>query len=167
MKRVLIIGSPGAGKTTFARKLADKTGLSLVHLDYYYHQKKFDYYNDRAAWRKRVKGMITKDQWIIDGNYGDTFDIRFARADLIIFMECSRTKAVYRVLKRHITQHGKRRTEMPPEWEEKFERGFLKYVWCFNKKELPKMYEELKNHKKKAVVILKSSKQTQKYLELL
>ncbi len=38
MKRVIVIGSPGAGKSTFARKLKDKTGLPLYYLDRIFHK---------------------------------------------------------------------------------------------------------------------------------
>lgn len=167
MERTLIIGSPGSGKTTFAIKLAKKLNLPLIHLDYYYHQSKFDYYNNLEDWRLKVKELSSEEKWIIDGNYSLDFDIRAKRADCIIFMKCSRYKAVYRVLKRHITQGGKRRAEMPSDWTEKFQRGFLKYVWNFNKKELPRMYKVTETNKNKEIIILKNSKQARKYLKML
>ncbi len=165
MKRVVIIGSPGAGKTTFSRKLAQKTGLPLIHLDYYYHQTRFNYYEDKDAWREKVKELITKDKWIIEGNYSSTYDLRFVRANCIILLEISSKKAVYRILKRHIKQRGKPRPEMPPEWEEKIEKGFLGHVWGFNKKEIPKISKELDNHKNKELIFLKNPKQADEYLK--
>ena len=167
MKRILIIGIPGAGKTFFSRKLAKKTGLSLVHLDYYYHQTKSNYYNNKLAWKAKVKELIAKDEWIIEGNYQSTYDIRFARADCIILLDIPKTKAVYRVLKRHVAGRSRRREEMPLEWKEKIGRDFIKHIWNFDKKEVTKVYSELKNHKNKELIVLNTTQQTEEFLEML
>lgn len=106
MKRVAIVGSPGAGKTTFACKLHQKTNLPLIHLDYYYHQKKYDYYNDKDAWITRAKKLTQQPEWIIDGNYSRTMDQSFKNADTIIFLDYSRALTMSRVLKRWIKKDG-------------------------------------------------------------
>jgi len=62
MKRVAIIGSPGTGKSTFAKQLATlHATLPLIHLDYYYHDRRFNYYADKLKWRERADTIFYFD----------------------------------------------------------------------------------------------------------
>lgn len=167
MKRVVIIGCPGAGKSTFSRKLAEKTKLPLVHLDYHYHDAKHDYENNKDSWRKLITSLVNKDSWIIEGNYKSTFELRFPRADTIIYFDFPRNIAVYRTLKRRVQYRNKLRPEMPDTWKEKISPKFMKFVWDFNKTERPRIYEILSKYKNNEVVIFKNPKQVQGYLDSL
>ena len=82
MKKVLILGCPGAGKSTFARKLRDKTGLPLYYLDMIWHKP------DRTTITKqefdaKLSEIIKQEEWIIDGNYGRTLEMRFKECDTV------------------------------------------------------------------------------------
>lgn len=165
MKRVVVIGCPGAGKTTFSRQLADVTKLPLIHLDFYYHDAKFDYENDKDAWRELVKSLVDKNEWIIEGNYKSTFELRFPRADTIIYFDYPRRISVWRTLKRRVQYRNTLRLEMPAGWKEKISPKFMKFVWNFNKTERPMIYELIQRQKDKNIVILKSAAETRKYLE--
>jgi adenylate kinase family enzyme len=167
MKRIAVVGSPGAGKTTFVRKLATKVHLPVIHLDYYYHQKKYDYYNDKAAWIARVKQLIRQDKWIMDGNYASTFEPRFRRADTIIFLDYPRTLSMYRALKRRIQYQGRLRSEMPTDWKEKIDGEFFAYIWRFPYESRQRIVDALQQVKGKNVVILKSPKEASEYLKQL
>jgi adenylate kinase family enzyme len=87
MKKVTIIGSPGAGKSTFAKALSKKTNLPLHHLDFYYHQKKFDYENNKQVWLDKINQITSKPTWIIEGNYGSSYEYRIPKSDTLIFMD--------------------------------------------------------------------------------
>jgi adenylate kinase family enzyme len=165
MKRVVIIGCPGAGKSTFSRVLAQATNLPLVHLDYYYHDSRFDYENDKEAWRRLVKSLVDQNEWIIEGNYKSTFELRLSRADTIIYFDYPRRISVWRTLKRRVRYHKKLRPEMPSDWKEKISPEFMKFVWSFNKTERPMIYDLLKRQKGKDIVILRSPRQTRQYLD--
>ncbi len=165
MKRIAVVGCPGAGKTTFVRKLAEKTKLPVVHLDYYYHQKKYDFYNNSDAWIKKVNELIQRDMWIMDGNYKSTFDSRFKRADTIIFFDFPRRTSLYGALKRRMQYRKKFREDMPSDWKEKADLTFLKYVWSFNKNSRHKVTEALEKNKDKTMVVFKNRKQVKKYLD--
>lgn len=128
MKRVVIIGCPGAGKSTFSRQLAQATNLPLVHLDFYYHDDRFDYQHDKHEWRKLVALLADKERWIIEGNYKSTFELRFPRADTIIYFDYPRYISVWRTLKRRAQYHNKLRPEMPANWQEKISPEFMKFV---------------------------------------
>lgn len=166
MKRVVVIGSPGSGKTTFSKKLAKKFNLPLYHLDFYYHDSQFNYQTDKDAWGRKVLKLVQKPEWIIDGNYKSTFDIRFQHADSIIFLDYPRAVTVRRAIMRRIKLHSKVRSDMPVNWKEKFTFGLLKFIWSYNKIERPKLYESLEKERAcKQVIILRNSRQAEQYLD--
>ena len=86
MKKVIIIGCPGGGKSTFARALADKTGLPLYHLDMlYWNADKTTV--GREAFRERLAEVMAGDEWIIDGNYISTMQWRMECCDTVFFLD--------------------------------------------------------------------------------
>ena len=156
MKRVLVVGSPGSGKTTFARRLAEKTGLPLIHLAYYYHQKKFNYYENKEAWRKRVVSLTKGDAWIIDGNYSSTFAERFVVADTVVFFDLPRRVVMYRLFKRRLQYVRKRRSDMPEDWREKIDWELLLFVWRFNRDKRYKITDAIAANPEKRVIVFRT-----------
>lgn len=148
MKRVMIIGSPGTGKSFFAKKLEITSGLPLIHLDYYYHDRTKNYYTDKQAWRQKVEELTDQDKWIIDGNYGSTMSERMKKADTIIYFDIPRRIALFGVLKRCMMGMRTKRTDMPSDWNEKTDWNFLKYVWGFNKNHRTATKELLSRNRK-------------------
>jgi adenylate kinase family enzyme len=86
VERVLILGSPGAGKSTLARRLAERTGLPVIHLDAEYWQPGW-VEPEPAAWAGTVSRLVERPRWIMDGNYGGTRAIRIAAADTAIYLD--------------------------------------------------------------------------------
>ena len=80
MKRVIVLGSPGAGKSTFARKLRDRTGLPLYYLDKIWHLPDRTHIS-REAFDEKLADILKTDQWIIDGNYRRTIEMRLKCCD--------------------------------------------------------------------------------------
>jgi adenylate kinase family enzyme len=99
MKRVVVIGSGGAGKSTFSRRLHAATGLPLIHLDRLFWRPGWTEMPNEE-WRATNEMLVKAEAWIIDGNYGGTMDVRLAAADTIIFLDLPRLVCLYRVLKR-------------------------------------------------------------------
>ena len=96
MKRVIVIGCPGSGKSTFARALHDKTGLPLHHLDMmYWNADKTTV--PKEVFRARLAELLTEDAWIIDGNYGSTMETRMAACDTVFFLAVQDGKTVGRI----------------------------------------------------------------------
>ena len=131
MKRVLIIGCCGAGKSTFARKLAAATGLDVIHLDQAYWQPDWTE-TPKAEWEAKVTQLVKRDTWIMDGNYASSLPIRIPRADTIFYLDYPMVKCLWRVTKRVAKYHGQRRPDMPPGCHERFDLEFFHYVATFN-----------------------------------
>jgi adenylate kinase family enzyme len=168
MHKIIVIGCPGVGKTTFAKELAKKTNLPLVHLDYHYYDLPKNYHNDKDAWKNLVRSLVAKDRWIIEGNYKSTFDVRLPAADTIIFFDYPRYVAMWRALKRRIQYRNKLRTDMPAGWKEKLDLDFVKFIWNFNANVKPMIHELLPQYKdRKTVIILNTPKETHAFLRSL
>lgn len=165
MKRVAIIGCPGSGKTTSARKLAQIMGLPLIHLDLHYYDQTQDYPNNKDAWRTKVTELVEQNTWIIDGNYKSTFDIRLPRADTIIFLDYPKRVVLWRMLKRRMQYQYKRREDMPDSWREHISWDFFKFVWSFNRHVRPGIVTTLEKHKpSKVIVFLRNQAETDAFL---
>jgi adenylate kinase family enzyme len=134
VKRVAVVGSGGAGKTTFARELSRRTGLPLVHLDHLYWKPGW-VETPSDEWRVVQDERLTADEWIVDGNYSGTFDVRFSRVDTIIVLAPSRLRCLSRVLKRTLTNHG--RSVQAEGCPERIDLKFLKWVWRYQKNSRP------------------------------
>jgi hypothetical protein len=74
MKRIMVIGCCGSGKSTLSLKIQRITGLPLFHLDQYYWQPNWSE-PSKEKWEKIVADLANKEEWIIDGNYGGTMDL--------------------------------------------------------------------------------------------
>lgn len=138
MRRVMIVGCAGAGKTTLARRLAEASGLPLVHLDFHYWRPGWQL-PDLEDWRKRVCALAGASEWIMDGNYSNTYDVRMPRADTLIWLDYPRSVCLRRVLLRTLTGYGRTRSDLPESCPERFDLAFLRYVWNFPDKYRPRI----------------------------
>jgi adenylate kinase family enzyme len=145
MRRVLVIGISGAGKSTFARVLAQKTGLPLIHLDREFWQPGWRA-TPRDTWRARVARLVSSDAWIMDGSYGASLDIRLPRADTVVWFDYPRLRCLARVAWRIATTYGKVRPDLAPGCPEQVDWEFLRYVWDFNTKSRPQIVRGLAEH---------------------
>ena len=150
MNRIMILGCCGSGKSTLSRKLRELTGLPLYHLDQYYWKTNWTE-TPKDEWEKIVTGLAHKDRWIIDGNYGGTMDVRFEKADTIVYMDIPTVTCLGRVIKRVWKYHGQVRPDMPEGCKERFSFDFLHYVATYNmlrKKKLLNKLNSLEGEKK-------------------
>jgi adenylate kinase family enzyme len=136
MRRALVIGNSGAGKSTFARALACKSALPLIHLDHEFWRPGWDI-TPRAAWRAKVAELVARDSWIMDGNYYSSLDLRLPRADAVFWFDYPRSICLSRVLWRVATTYGRVRPDMAEGCAERLDLPFLRYVWGFNGAERP------------------------------
>lgn len=170
MNKVAVIGCPGSGKTYFSRELSKITGLPLIHLDRLYHDKELpeDPVEKRPLWLKQVQKISDNKQWIMDGNYKSSFDIRLSAADTIIVLDYPKYLVIYRLFKRRLQYHNKLRPDMPNGWQERINWDFYKFVWNFKRQYLPLLLDKVKEHGRgKSVIVLSNPEQAKQYLKKL
>ena len=108
MKKVIVIGCPGSGKSTVSRALHNKTGIPLYHLDMmYWNADKTTV--EKSVFLERLYAVLEKDEWIIDGNYGSTMELRMAACDTVIFLDYPLDVCLGGIKERR----GKPRSDMP------------------------------------------------------
>jgi len=146
--------------------MAQKTKLPVIHLDTYYHNKSQPYFeaSDLQAWIEKNLELADQDNWIIDGNFGATFEERFSRADTVVLFDYPRYLCYWRILKRRFEFNSRHRQEMPADWEEKFDFGFMRYVWRFNRHSRPKIMNAVSSADAQ-LIIFKRTSEAEKYLQ--
>ena len=131
MQRAIVIGCPGAGKSTFARKLRARTGLPLYYLDMLWHRP--DRTNvSRQAFDAALSAILATDHWIIDGNYQRTLEMRLQACDAVFFLDYPLPLCLAGAQERI----GTKREDMP--WvETEFDPEFKQWIEEFPKTQLP------------------------------
>ncbi len=160
MFKAIVIGSPGAGKSTFARKLRDMTGLPLYYLDMLWHRP--DQTNiSKEAFDTRLGEMLKTDKWIIDGNYLRTLEMRLRECDTVFLMDYPLEVCISGAESRI----GKQREDLP--WiESEFDEEFKQWIIDFPQNQLPQIYELLSQYREsRNIVIFRSRKEAEEYLE--
>jgi adenylate kinase family enzyme len=159
MKRILIIGSAGSGKSTLAKELGKVLNLPIIHLDKYYWKPNWIPTPD-DEWNQFIAEVVNQEEWIMDGNYSRTLDLRLKRADTVIFLDLPRILCLYSIFKRRIKYHGKTRPDLNEECPEKLDWEFIKWVWNYRKRSRPKILNMLEQAKgEKQVMIVKTRKE--------
>jgi adenylate kinase family enzyme len=139
MKKILIIGSSGAGKSTFARRLHRAIGLPLIHLDRLYWKPNWVETTDKSEWKRTIENALRGDAWILDGNYSGTLEMRLEKCDAVIFLDLPRLLCIYRILKRVALYKKGSRPDMADGCDERFDWEFVKIVWNYPTRSKPKV----------------------------
>ena len=147
--KILLIGSPGSGKSTLTRELKKILDIPVLHLDKIWHTTNYDETAKKWFIKEQTKFMDNNTSWVIDGNYNGTLDLRIERANLIIWFHIPRRITMIRVLKRSIKRKFQKvaADDMSAEFKEKLNReyvDFLRFVWDFEKNNVPTMEEKLR-----------------------
>ncbi len=164
MRKVLVIGSGGAGKSTFARMLGGLLNLPVIHLDAHYWQPGW-VEPPKDEWLETVEGLIARDAWVMDGNYSGTLAVRLAACDTVIFLDLPRPVCLWRVTKRSLMYRRARRPDMAEGCPEMLTWEFVRWVWGYKKRSRPKVVRRLEEHaRNKRIIRLRSRAEVRKFL---
>ena len=132
MRRIMVIGCSGAGKSWLSTRIAKALELPLISLDSEYWKPDWTP-SEHKAWLRHVDLLSSASDWVIDGNYAGTLDIRMPRADVVIFLDLPRWRAMLGLLYRTLTNLGHVREGMAEGCRERLDFKFLLYAWrCRN-----------------------------------
>lgn len=166
MKKILIIGSGGAGKSTLSRRLHDATGIEVIHLDKVFWRPNW-IETPKDEWEKTIENLLKKDAWIMDGNYGGTLEMRIEACDTVIFLDLPGTICVWRAFRRSLFYRKDSRPDMAAGCAEKIDLEylkFLKWIWDYPRRTKPKVEALLKQFQNtKKIVRLKSTKEVENF----
>ncbi len=161
MKKVIVIGCPGSGKSTFSKALHKITNIPLFHMDMMYWNE------DRTivetnVFLERVLKTLQHKEWIIDGNYTSTLELRLQECDTVFFLDYPLDVC----LKGISDRRGKARSDIPwIEYEEDAE--FIEFVKNFNTHNKPQIMELLKKYSHKNIFTFTNRTQADDFLQQL
>ena len=169
MERILIIGNAGAGKSTFAKKLAEKSELPLVHLDRLFWSGNWEHLS-REEFDKALQMELEKPRWIIDGNFNRTLPHRLQYCDTVFFFDLPALTCLAGILKRVFTNYGKTREDMGgncPEYFDSQKLELCRHVLSFNKQHRKNYHELLAKVQDVNVIVFRSRRQADRFLRAL
>lgn len=162
-KRIIVIGNNGSGKSFLSRELQAITGLPLFHLDLEFWRPNWEQ-PPKEEWIKRQVELISKEKWIIDGNHsGVTMELRFQKADLLIFLDINRLICLLGVIERH----GKKRSDMPHYLKERLDIEHFKFLlglWRFPKRRKVEIMKLHDKYEQLPFLVIRSRNEMKKFL---
>jgi len=164
VKRILVIGNPGAGKSTLSIQLGRILSLDVIHLDKCFWQRGW-IKTDEDIWQETVRELVSRDMWVIDGSYHRTLDIRLPRADTIIFLDFKTTVCLFSIFKRVIFSYGKQRLDMADGCPEKFDPVFVRWIIRYRRDIRPIILDLLTSlSPTQRLIVLKNRRQVREFL---
>lgn len=158
MEKVIIIGCPGSGKSTFGRRLKEVTGLPLYHLDMMYWNEDRTR-TEKDVFLEKLRAVMSKPKWIIDGNYASSMEMRLKECDTVFFLDYS-TKVCIEGIE---SRKGKPRSDMP--WiENDNDEDFMSFINNYNSESRPKVIELLEKYSSKNIIVFRSRTESEEYL---
>lgn len=165
LKKIMIIGSPGTGKSTLAKRLRNLTNFPTYSLDAMFWQPGW-VQSDTKSFRQKLEDVVNTEKWIIDGNYSNHLDLRLPKADLVIYLDFIMPICLFRVIKRSLKSFGRVRSEMADGCTEKIDLEFYRYVVTFPWKVRSRMQSDFEKFGAgDKLVILQSNRQVERFVK--
>lgn len=157
MRRIMVIGAPGTGKSTLSRTIAASLGLPVVHLDQLTWLPGWEA-QPREPWRQAIAAQVAGEAWVLDGHYASAWDISLPRAEAVVWLDLPRRVYFTRCLARIARYRGTVRPDMAEGCPERFDRAFLTgYVWTFHARNRPRILATIDHLRaSRPVVVLRS-----------
>ena len=159
MKKIIVIGCPGSGKSTFSRALHKITGVPLFHLDrMFWNADKTTV--EKSVFRERLSETLQKSQWILDGNYASTMELRMQACDTVIFLDYPLDVCLAGIKARK----GKARSDMPWIETDEDDEGFIEFIKNYNAQSRPQVMELLRRYSHKNIFIFTNRAEAEEFL---
>ena len=163
MKKAIIIGCPGSGKSTFARALAEKTGLPIFHLDNMFWNADRTHV-EKPVFLERLRTAMAQDSWIIDGNYNSTMELRMEAADTVFLLDYPTEVCLGGAEARK----GTKRTDLPwVETKDDRDEEFISFIKAFKEESRPRIFALLERFSDKEIHVFTSREEAAQYLTML
>lgn len=170
LKKIVIIGNAGSGKSFLAQQLHTILQLPVYHLDHYFWKPNWTY-PDPDEYKKIHDQLCDQDEWIIEGMQLKLLEYRIQKADLVIFLDMPRSTCFYQIFKRTFTYYGKQAPSSAKGCPERIDWKFLKFlkwVWNFKKNYRPRIVKLFNEHATtKKLSVLQSKKEIDQLIEKL
>lgn len=161
MEKILVIGCPGSGKSTFAKRLHERTHIPLVHLDMLYWKEDRTTV-EKAVFLKKLEKTLSQRAWIIDGNYASTMELRIKACDTVIFLDYAKEVCLAGVRERM----GKKRSDIP--WiETEEDEEFIEFIRRFDVENRPQILELLERYGEKEIHVFKARQEAEEFLRAI
>lgn len=161
MKRVVVIGNNGTGKSVFSTRLGKKLNLPIIHLDTFFHTTGWKRVTDEE-WDKIHAELVSQDVWIMDGTYRRTLPLRIKRADTIFFLDLPKKLAFYRMIKRRIISRNKKRPGRSDSQKEQISLILFRKNISFSNKRIYQIIDEFRDTKN--IIVFKKTKDIEDFL---
>ena len=167
IRRIIVIGCAGAGKSTLAREMGAILGLEVIHLDRLFWRPGW-VETPREEWRAIQEGLVRHEAWIIDGNYGSTMPLRLAAADTVLFLDFPRLLCLVRVIKRWLAHYGRTRPDLGPGCPERIDLEFIRWIWNFRRRSRPRILANLADlPADKELIVLRRPGEVRRFLKAI
>jgi len=158
MNRIMVIGCPGSGKSTFSRKLRDKLNLPLIYMDcLFWNPDRTKVTRDEMD--RRIADAVSGEKWIIDGNYQRTLETRLKACDKVFLFDLPLEECLKGISQRVGTRH-----EDLPWVEAELDEDFRQYVADFPDNQLKEIYALLERYEGKDITVFRSHEEADEYL---
>ena len=158
-RRILVLGCPGSGKSTFARRLQEKTGLPLVHLDNVWWRADRTHIS-RDEFDRVLAGLLAGESWIMDGDYSRTYEVRLRACDTVIFLDYPEAVCMAGI----VARVGQERPDMP--WtEQQLDPELVALVQNYARDNRPLICALLEKYPDKQALVFTSREEADRWLE--
>ena len=156
--KILVLGCPGSGKSTFARALAARTGLPLIHLDNVWWRADGSHIR-REEFDRALEELLAGEKWIMDGNYSRTVEVRLKACDTAIFLDYPEETCMAGIAARV----GQARPDMP--WtEQTLDQELVALVQNYARDNRPVLLDLLQKYPEKQALIFTDRAQAARWL---
>lgn len=158
MKKIIVIGCPGSGKSTFSKALHEITKIPLIHLDMLYWDADKTTC-EKTVFLEKLSKTLQGDEWIIDGNFASTMELRMSACDTVFFLDYATSVCLDGIRERK----GKPRSDIP--WTEtQDDQEFIEFIKNYELQNRPAVLKLLDKYRSKDIHVFSSREQAEEFL---